>query len=122
MRKILISIAILLVIVSIPVLVLEVMDHFRVQPEVVIPEPAPEPEEKPKLDKPPEVEKPKDNIKKDLPSKEFLRGYWDAQNDKWIGPLKWTFHDEYRQGYQMGTHDKKTGLERYPKPDKKPKN
>jgi hypothetical protein len=122
MRKTLLAIAIVLCVLSTPFLVLQVIEHFKVKPEVILanPQPVPELELEPELE--PEPKPKKDEPKKDEPSKEFLRGYWDAQAGKWIGPIKWTFHEDYRLGHIMGTHDKKAGLERYPKPNQKPKN
>lgn len=118
MRKILITIAIVLCVLSAPILVLQVIEHFKVKPEVIPTNPQPTPEPEPEPTPEPKKEEPK----KDQPSKEFLRGYWDAQSGKMIGPLKWTLHEEYRLGHIMGVHDKKAGLERYPKPEQKPKN
>ena len=122
MRKTLILLVVALFVLSVPVLVLELIEHFKVKPEVVIPEKiAPTPDNQ--LDKPTPPEKPTENkLEKDTPSKEFLKGYWDGQEGKWIGPLRWTFHEDYRLGHMMGAHDKKSGLERYPKPDQKSKN
>jgi hypothetical protein len=116
MRKTLLAIAIVLCVLSTPFLVVQVIEHFKVKPEVILANPQPVPELEP------EPELKKDEPKKDKPSKEFLRGYWDAQAGKWIGPIRWTVHEDYRLGHIMGAHDKKAGLERYPKPEQKPKN
>lgn len=47
------------------------------------------------------------------PSTTFLSGYRDGWNGKWLGPIRWTLSDDYRQGHMLGSYDKKNGNERY---------
>ena len=47
------------------------------------------------------------------PSATFLSGYRDGWNGKWLGPIRWTISDDYRQGHMLGSYDKKNGNERY---------
>ena len=47
-------------------------------------------------------------------SEKFLNGYRDGWNKKWLGPINWTFSDDYRQGHMLGSYDRKNGNDRYP--------
>lgn len=50
------------------------------------------------------------------PSISFMNGYWDGWHGKWLGPIRWTLSDEYRQGHMLGSYDRKKGIDdRYPK-------
>jgi hypothetical protein len=31
-----------------------------------------------------------------------------------LGPINWTFSDDYRQGHMLGSYDRKNGNNRYP--------
>ena len=48
-----------------------------------------------------------------LPSASFMSGYWDGWHGKWLGPIRWTLNDEYRQGHMLGTYDREKGIDRY---------
>lgn len=48
-------------------------------------------------------------------TKEFIKGYDDAQQGIIIGTIKWIFSNEYRQGHNLGTHDKIKNIKRYTK-------
>ena len=51
------------------------------------------------------------------PSTAYMNGYWDGWHGKWLGPIRWTLSDEYRQGHMMGTYDRKHGINnRFPAP------
>ena len=43
---------------------------------------------------------------------EFQKGYKDAQNGKWIGPLRWTLDQNYRLGHMLGNNDRNKGINR----------
>mgnify|MGYP001005789299 CR=1 FL=1 len=47
------------------------------------------------------------------PSTTFMKGYWDGYNGTWLAPIRWTFVDDYRQGWSLGSHDRKNGIKRY---------
>jgi hypothetical protein len=44
----------------------------------------------------------------------FLDGYHDGWSKKWLGPINWTFSDDYRHGHMLGSYDRKNGNNRYP--------
>lgn len=48
------------------------------------------------------------------PSRSFMMGYWDGFHGKWLGPVRWTLSNEYRQGHMLGAYDRKHGIMRYP--------
>lgn len=48
-------------------------------------------------------------------NKEFIKGYDDAQKGIIIGTIKWIFSNEYRQGHNLGSHDKTKNIKRYTK-------
>jgi hypothetical protein len=48
------------------------------------------------------------------PSRSFMMGYWDGFHGKWLGPVRWTLSNEYRQGHMLGAYDRKNGIMRYP--------
>lgn len=51
------------------------------------------------------------------PSKDWMTGYWDGYTGKWLGPLKWTVSDDYRNGHQIGAEDRRDHKPpRYPTP------
>lgn len=50
------------------------------------------------------------------PTATFLNGYWDGWHGKWLGPIRWTLSNDYRQGHMLGTYDKKNGITRYSPP------
>jgi hypothetical protein len=56
---------------------------------------------------------PKENIPV-RPSSAFMKGYWDGYHGTWLAPIRWTFTDEYRQGWSQGSSDRKKGIKRYP--------
>ena len=43
-------------------------------------------------------------------SYEWQGGYWDGYTGKWLGPFKWVFSTEYRNGHQNGARDRQQGL------------
>lgn len=52
-----------------------------------------------------------------IPSAQYMTGYWDGWHGKWLGPIRWTLSDDYRQGHMLGSHDRKHGINnRYPPP------
>jgi len=50
------------------------------------------------------------------PSATFMTGYWDGGHGKWLGPIRWTLSDDYRQGHMLGSYDRKNRIDRYPAP------
>ena len=52
-------------------------------------------------------------VQQNMPSFSFMSGYWDGWHGKWLGPIRWTLNDEYRQGHMLGTYDRKKGIHRY---------
>jgi len=50
------------------------------------------------------------------PSATFMSGYWDGWHGKWLGPIRWTLSDDYRQGHMLGSYDRRNGINRYPAP------
>lgn len=47
------------------------------------------------------------------PSASFMKGYWDGWHGTWLGPIKWTINDDYRQGHMLGSYDRKNKIKRY---------
>jgi hypothetical protein len=50
------------------------------------------------------------------PSASFMTGYWDGWHGKWLGPVRWTASNDYRQGHMLGSYDRKNNITRYPAP------
>lgn len=50
------------------------------------------------------------------PTATFMSGYWDGWHGKWLGPIRWTLSDDYRQGHMLGSYDRRNGINRYPSP------
>lgn len=48
------------------------------------------------------------------PSQSYMNGYWDGYHGKWLGPFRWTFDDDYRQGRMQGAYDRENNIKRYP--------
>lgn len=48
-----------------------------------------------------------------IPSSTFMKGYWDGWHRIWLGPIRWTISDDYRQGHMLGAYDRKHNIERY---------
>lgn len=48
-----------------------------------------------------------------IPSSSFMKGYWDGWHGMWLGPIRWTLSDDYRQGHMLGSYDRKHNIERY---------
>lgn len=104
-----------LLILSTPLVILSVISVLQVKPETnnfsqsfeTMPQ---ESEELPKQDKAALPNTPSN------PSASFMNGYWDGWHGKWLGPIRWTLSDEYRQGHMLGSYDRKKGVDdRYPK-------
>jgi hypothetical protein len=60
-----------------------------------------------------------ESIKENLPqtnpkeySPKFISGYRDGWHGKWLGPVRWTINDDYRQGHMLGSYDRKNGINR----------
>ena len=51
--------------------------------------------------------------KEDQPSDDFLKGYNDGWKGKWLGPIRWTMSEDYRQGHMLGAYDQKKQKARY---------
>lgn len=51
-----------------------------------------------------------------IPSKSFMSGYWDGWHGVWLGPIRWTVSDDYRQGHMLGSYDRRNKTSRYPPP------
>lgn len=51
------------------------------------------------------------------PTATFMSGYWDGWHGKWLGPIRWTLSDDYRQGHMLGSYDRRNGINRYPAPN-----
>jgi len=68
----------------------------------------------PKAESPPPI--PQDMPKPPAsPSNAYLRGYRDGYAGNWLAPIRWTFADEYRNGWQAGAYDRQHRLpNRYP--------
>jgi len=48
-----------------------------------------------------------------MPSSRFMKGYWDGWHGSWVGPIRWIFSDDYRQGHMLGRHDRIHNIQRY---------
>ena len=62
-----------------------------------------------------ETTPPVDPYTAELASEQFIRGYEDAQGGIVVGTIKWIFSKDYRVGHMLGTHDKKTKINRFAK-------
>ena len=102
-----------LAILSTPFLVLSIIGIMRVKPEYQQSEPlAVEPITEPITDVPSQLLSPSKS-----PSKNFMNGYWDGWHGVWLGPIRWTVSDEYRQGNMLGSYDRRNKISRYPPPE-----
>jgi hypothetical protein len=109
-----------LAILATPLVVLGIVSVMRVKPEAHQPiadmpmaevKPVAPIEEKPV---PPTVGTP---TPPKSPSTTYMNGYWDGWHGVWLGPIRWTLSDDYRQGHMLGTYDRRHGINnRYPRP------
>lgn len=110
-----------LAILATPLVVLGIIGVMRVKPEVHQPiaemplvdvaKPAVPEDVKPV---PPQAGAP---IPPKSPSSAYMNGYWDGWHGVWLGPIRWTLSDDYRQGHMLGTYDRRHGIkDRYPRP------
>lgn len=62
-----------------------------------------------------ETTPPVDPYAAELASDQFVQGYKDGQRGIVVGTIKWIFSKDYRVGHMLGTHDKKTRINRFAK-------
>lgn len=99
MRKILVSIVLLLFIIACSVFTIRLTQDYPYggqQAEVETPPPV-------------------DAYTASMKNEQFIKGYDDAQQGIIMGTIKWIFSKEYRQGHMLGTHDKNKNIKRYTK-------
>lgn len=109
-------IVLILAILSIPFTLICIYNIMQIKPEVYQPvtnlplveENKIEPEPEPLKEVDPTPIQPKSK-----PSAAFLSGYQDGWHGKWLGPVRWTLSDDYRQGHMLGSYDRKKGNDRY---------
>jgi len=113
----------MLAILATPIVVLSIIGIMRVKPEVHQPinevpvevkpvQPA-TPSETPVAPVTPATGVPTQPVS---PTATFMSGYWDGWHGKWLGPIRWTLSDDYRQGHMLGSYDRRNGIDRYPAP------
>lgn len=120
MRKILISIILVLFVVSTPLITLSIIESVKVKPDgklAELPPVTPPKEPQPNLPEDKPTEKPTEKKEEDkTASPEFLKGYWDGYMGKKLPLLKFSLSDDYRQGHMLGAYDKKHDIKRYAMP------
>jgi len=117
-------IVLMLAILSTPLVVMGIISIMRVKPEASQPvnefpmaeietTPTTPSEAQPATPNSPATGVPTQPV---IPSATFMTGYWDGWHGKWLGPIRWTLSDDYRQGHMLGSYDRRNGIDRYPSP------
>lgn len=108
-----------IIVLSTPFIIIMIIELLRlppktspveVKPIVTIPEVVVKPSETP-LES---LETPQKEVPK-YPSTNFMNGYWDGMRGRWLGAIKWTLSEDYRQGHMLGSYDRRKNINRYSK-------
>ena len=100
MRKILVSIVIILLVAFVTVFTIRYANHGH-----------PYGSQQTEVESTPSV----DQYTTQTTSQQFIQGYEDGQDGIVMGTIKWIFSKDYRVGHMLGTHDKKKNIKRYTK-------
>lgn len=119
MKKNFLTIFLILLILSIPLMIFEIISMMMVKPSVRQPMYDFPNRETKSVSKSKMAVSPiiltKEKEKEDTPpSKIFMNGYYDGWNAKWRGPVRWALNDDYRQGHMLGVYDRQNDIPRYP--------